>query len=292
MLGEAIDRTLKQVPALSENGLKLSRALHKAVLQGGDGARRAADILHGVWLGHPLHPMLTDVSIGAWSLSSFFDILSLFDDSQKSQNTADSLVELGNLAALPTVLAGLADFSTIPKGAAGVGLGHATLNASAYTLYLASGRARSAGNRSQAVALSTFATSLMLASAYLGGHLSFSKRVGVNHAKPPAGPQDWTPVLASTDLQEANPARVKVEGSPVLLYRKGDRVMAIGAVCAHAGGPLEKGDFHDDSVQCPWHDSVFSLQDGRVVHGPSTYHVPHYHARLNDGSVEIRLARA
>lgn len=292
MLGEVIHRTLKQVPALSENGLKLSRALHKAVLQGGDGARRVADFLHGVWLGHPLHPVLTDVSVGAWSLSSFFDILSLFDGSQKSQNTADSLVKLGNVAALPTVLAGLADFSTIPKGAAGVGLSHATLNAAGYTLYLASARARSAGNRSQAIALSALATSIMLASAYLGGHLSFSQRVGVNHAKPPAGPQDWTPVLTSADLQEAKPVRAEVEGSPVLLYRKGNRIMAIGAVCAHAGGPLDEGDFHDDNVQCPWHDSVFNLQDGRVVHGPSTYPVPLYHARLNDGNVEIRLARA
>ena len=109
------------------------------------GARtRMSAILHGVWLGHPLHPVLTDVSVGAWSLSSFFDILSLFERSQKSQNTADSLVELGNVAALPTVLAGLADFSTIPKGAAGVGLSHATLNAAGYTLYLASARSRSA----------------------------------------------------------------------------------------------------------------------------------------------------
>lgn len=292
MLGEAIDRTLDKFPALSDNGLKLSRAIHDTVLQGGDGARRVADLLHGVWLGHPLHPVLTDVSVGAWSLGSFFDLLSLFNGSQKSQDTADSLLQLGNVAALPTVLAGLADFSTIPKSAAGAGLSHGTLNAAAFSLYLASTKARDAGNRNQAIALSTLAASVMLASAYLGGHLSFSKRVGVNHAKPPAGPQDWTSVLTASDLQESEPVRVEVDGSPVLLYRKGQRVMAIGAVCAHAGGPLEEGDFHDDTVQCPWHDSVFNLRDGRVVHGPSTYPVAHYHARLNDGNVEIRLARA
>lgn len=292
MLGEAIDRTIEKFPALSDNGLKLARGIHNAVLQGGDGARRVADILHGVWLGHPLHPVLTDVSVGAWSLGSFFDILSLLDRSQKSQHTADSLVQLGNVAALPTVLAGLADFSTIPKDAAGTGLTHATLNAAGFSLYLASARARSTGNRGQAIALSGLAASIMLASAYLGGHLSFSQRVGVNHAQAPDGPQDWTPVLAAADLQESQPVRVEVEDNAVLLYRKGDRVMAIGAVCAHAGGPLDEGHFHDNSVQCPWHDSVFSLQDGRVVHGPSTYHVPHYHARLHDGNVELKLARA
>jgi nitrite reductase/ring-hydroxylating ferredoxin subunit len=101
-------------------------------------------------------------------------------------------------------------------------------------------------------------------------------------------------VLALDELQEGRPQRIMVENSPVLLYRGHDRVMAIGAICAHAGGPLEEGEIYENGhtaqVQCPWHDSVFSLEDGSVVHGPSTYAVPGYDTRVRDGRIELRLS--
>ena len=183
MLGEIVDNTLRNIPNLNENGVKISRAIHDTVLRGGKGARNAVDILHGVWLGHPLHPMLTDVAIGAWTFSAYFDLLSLARRSRKSQHAADSLLGLGNLAALPTAAAGLADFSTIPQGAAGAGLLHAILNDVALTLFLTSQFARSRDKRLLAVTLSFLALTVMFAAAYLGGHLTFKHNVGVNHAK-------------------------------------------------------------------------------------------------------------
>jgi nitrite reductase/ring-hydroxylating ferredoxin subunit len=259
-------------------------------MDGGEGTRDLADLLHGTWLGHPLHSVLTDVVVGAWGIGSFFDLLSLFNRSERAEITADSLVELGNYAALPTILAGLADFSTIPEHAADTGITHATINATAFSLYLASKQERSNGERDRAIALSTLAFSLLMVGAYLGGHMVYDQKVGVNHAAHVSGPQEWTPVMAAEELQAGQPMRVDADGSPVLLYRQGDGVMAIGAVCAHAGGPLEQGQFYNGKVQCPWHDSVYSLQDGCVVHGPSTYPVPKYDARLRDGQVEVRLA--
>jgi hypothetical protein len=37
--------------------------------------RRLKSLLHGTWLGHPLHPALTDVPIGAWLLAVILDII-------------------------------------------------------------------------------------------------------------------------------------------------------------------------------------------------------------------------
>lgn len=294
MLGEAVDVTIRKIPALSQNGLKIARAIHQAILDGGKGPRSAADFLHGIWLGHPLHPMLTDVAIGAWVFSAYFDLLSLLTGSRKSRDTADSLLGLGNLAALPTAAAGITDFSAVSKGAAGPAFTHGILNIVAYTFFLSSQLARSAGLRIVGVILSLIGATFMFAGAYLGGHLTFKHKVGVNHASTPREPQEWTAILPAADLRHGAPTRVEHNGQAILLYRRNANspLFATGAVCPHAGGPLEEGHFDGDCVQCPWHDSVFNLHDGRVVHGPSTYPVPNYDARIAGGQVEIRLARA
>lgn len=290
MLTETVDNLLNRIPGLQENGLQLARAIHNLVLDGGPSTRDVVDLLHGTWLGHPLHPVLTDVVVGAWTLGSLLDLVSLFDGSSRVADTADLLTDIGNMAALPTILSGLADFSTIPKAAADVGLTHAVCNDIAFSLYLASAAARRSEDRDRAVALSLLGAGVLTVGAYLGGHLVYDKNVGVNHAQSVSEPQAWTAVLAGDELGEEQPQRVEVAERPVLLYRRGDHVMAIGAVCPHAGGPLEQGQFDGHQVQCPWHQSVFDLQNGSVVHGPSTYPAPNYEARLRDGQVEVRLA--
>ena len=83
--------------------------------------------------------------------------------------------------------------------------------------------------------------------------------------------------------------RVDLDGSPVLFYRYEGQVYAMGAVCGHEGAPLEKGQFDGLCVTCPWHQSVYNLQDGSVVHGPTTYAEPSYETRIRDGRVEARL---
>jgi len=61
--------------------------------------------------------------------------------------------------------------------------------------------------------------------------------------------------------------------------------------CSHAGAPLDEEQFYDGCVECPWHNSVFDLRDGRVIHGPATFPEPTYDARMRDGQVEVRLRR-
>lgn len=290
MISKYVNQLINAMPALPEKGKQLAGALHKGILQGGDQVRNGVDILHGTWLGHPLHPVLTDAVVGSWVLASLFDLMSLGRDSRNAEKTADTLTAIGTAAAVPTVLTGLADYSAIRRPAAGTGLAHALLNGTSFILYLLSLRARRAGQRDQGMALSAGALSVATVSAYLGGHLVFDQRVGVNHSDPPSGLQTWTTILGETELLEGSPRRVEVENNPVLLYRQQNQVYAVGAICPHAGGPLEEGQFYDRCVQCPWHDSVFDLRTGSVRHGPSTYSLPKYETRIRDGRIEIRVA--
>jgi nitrite reductase/ring-hydroxylating ferredoxin subunit/uncharacterized membrane protein len=288
MIANYVNQLINSVPMLPQKGKQLASVLHRGVLQGGDPVRSAVDVLHGTWLGHPLHPVLTDVVVGSWVLASLFDLMSFNKGSDAAEKAADTLTAVGTAAAVPAVLSGLADYSAIRGPAAGTGLAHALLNGTSFVLYLLSLRARRAGRRDQGVALSAGALGVATVSAYLGGHLVFDQRVGVNHSDPPSGLQTWTAVLEETELAEGSPRRVEVEGNPVLLYRQRSRVYAVGAVCPHAGGPLEEGQFFDTCVQCPWHDSVYDLRNGAVRHGPSTYPVPNYEVRIRDGQIEIR----
>src|SRR5690606_15028648 len=84
------------------------------------------------------------------------------------------------------------------------------------------------------------------------------------------------------DLPERTPTRAEYDGEPVLLYRNGEALHALAATCAHAGGPLDEGTVEgcDDcrcTDRCPWHDTVFGLRDGAIVHGPTVHRQPARH---------------
>jgi nitrite reductase/ring-hydroxylating ferredoxin subunit len=90
-------------------------------------------------------------------------------------------------------------------------------------------------------------------------------------------------------LPEATPTKAKAGINDVVLVRLGDTVHAMHAVCAHAGGPLEKGAVVDGCLECPWHGSRFRLADGHLVRGPSVYDQPAYEIRgVDGGGYEVR----
>lgn len=287
-----VERTIAAIPGLEEAGLSVAHAVHDAVLRGGDPARAVADFLHGTWLGHSLHAAMVTVPIGAWTLSAGFDAYAALSGSREASWAADRLLAIGVAAAVPTAAAGLADYSAIKEDAAALGAAHAALNGAGLALFVGSLAARSSGARTLGRLLSIAGLAVVTGSASLGGDLAYRKRVGVNHAPEPGGPAEWTRAMAAEDLGQRDAQRVELDGAPVLLYREGDEVMAIGAVCSHAGGPLEEGRFEGGCVECPWHQSVFSLRTGEVVHGPATHAQPAYQARLRDGAVEVRLVRS
>jgi nitrite reductase/ring-hydroxylating ferredoxin subunit/uncharacterized membrane protein len=292
MYAVKVERAIERIPGVAENGAKVAHAIHNAVLRRGDPVRKAVDFLHGTWLGHPLHPVLTDIPIGAWTLAMMCDLVAAQRDSGETEKMADTLVAIGAVAAVPTAIAGVADYSAIDESAMTLATVHGLLNSAGLVLNLLSLRDRVTGNRQRGVMLSTVAYGALNFSAWLGGEMVYHQKVGVSHRAEPGGTATWQRALDSAELSERAPKRVEVDGAPVLLYRDGANLYAIGAVCSHAGGPLDEGTIMNNCVECPWHNSVFNLRDGSVVHGPATDPEPAYDARLRDGQIEVRLRPA
>jgi len=249
---------------------------------------KVANILHGTWLGHPLHVVLTDIPLGCWTAAAVFDLIEASGTTRLSRG-ADRVIRVGLVGAAGTALTGLADWSRIGPGEARrIGLVHGLLNTTATVCYIASlwlrrNHSRRAGRQ--------FAWAGLLVSAvaaYLGGHLVYEKRLGVDHSADYPAPKDFVPVLAAAELPENELKRVAANGMPVLLVRRGERIYATGETCAHLGGPLSEGKLQDSSVRCPWHGSCFSLEDGRVLEGPSVHAQPVLEVRINNGQIEVR----
>ena len=282
------EAALDAIPGLQAQGDKLSIAIHNAILKGGEPARKLADFLHGTWLGHPLHVVLTDVVIGAWGAGAVFDVLALVNGDRRARWAGDALATLGTAAAIPTAITGLVDYSTVPEPATRAATLHAALNDLNIALYALSIRERRRGRHGRGVAFSLGALALTGLSAWLGGHLVYTHKVGADHSPSFDEETKWRPVLAEADLPERTPTRAEYAGEPVLLYRDGQALYALAAVCAHAGGPLDEGDVEGCTVRCPWHDSVFDLRDGSIVHGPSVHRQPAFDTRVRKGQIEVR----
>jgi nitrite reductase/ring-hydroxylating ferredoxin subunit/uncharacterized membrane protein len=250
---------------------------------GQDAPRGPRDFLYGTWLGHSLHAAVITVPVGSWSAAMVFDLMG-------EERAADLSLGLGLLGAAGAAVTGAAQWQDTTNEEAPRRLGalHALLNVAATGLMAGSWLMRQQGRRGSGVALSSLGLGINLASAWLGGELAYELGIGVNHAAFEKLPTDWTDVAALKDLLDGKPKRVKANGTPVLLLRQGDRIRAIGATCPHLGGPLHKGAINGDTVSCPWHGSVFCLDDGALVHGPAMMPVAAYEVRIEEGRVAIR----
>ncbi len=253
------------------------------------GNGRAKDLLSGTFIGHALHPVLTDVPIGALTAATAFDLFG----GDGGGSTADALTVLGLLAVPPTAISGLSDWSDTVDGDRRLGLVHALANAGSSALYFAALVSRRSGNRGTARVFSTAGLGVLAASGYIGGHLVFARGLGVDHTVFDEAPTDWTRVAREADLEPDAPVLVRASGYGVLLYSHAGTIQAIAARCTHAGGPLDEGEVGDDlCVTCPWHGSRFRLADGSVVRGPATAPQPAFEVQIVDGNVEVRLRRA
>jgi nitrite reductase/ring-hydroxylating ferredoxin subunit/uncharacterized membrane protein len=250
---------------------------------GQDAPRGPRDFLYGTWLGHSLHAAVITVPVGSWSAAMVFDLMG-------EERAADLSLGLGLLGAAGAAVTGAAQWQDTTNEEAPRRLGalHALLNVAATGLMAGSWLMRQQGRRGSGVALSSLGLGINLASAWLGGELAYELGIGVNHAAFEKPPTDWTDVAALKDLLDGKPKRVKANGTPVLLLRQGDRIRAIGATCPHLGGPLHKGAINGDTVSCPWHGSVFCLDDGALIHGPAMMPVAAYEVRIEEGRVAIR----
>lgn len=249
------------------------------------------DALSGTWLGHAIHPLLTDVVIGAFMSANLLDLLGGDRDGRASER----LIALGLAAYAPTAITGVSDWADSEVGSESVrrvGLVHAAANATAASLYAASLVARLRGSRGRGKALALAGAGVLGGGGFLGGHLSFVRGVGMNQTEFDAGPSDWAPALPASELVEREPKRVIVGDTPVMLVRHSHGIHAIHDRCSHRGCPLSKSEIEGDTVTCFCHGSRFDLSDGSVLRGPATTPQPAYDAREVAGQIEIRLRSA
>ena len=122
------------------------------------------DVLDGVWLGNPLHPALTDVPIGAWTVAAALDLL--------GSDAADEALAVGVAAAIPAALTGLNDWSHLQGDTRRLGVVHALVNTMGLTLNVGSLALRRSGHRGLARVLSGVGYLGVLFSAHIGGRLS------------------------------------------------------------------------------------------------------------------------
>jgi nitrite reductase/ring-hydroxylating ferredoxin subunit/uncharacterized membrane protein len=260
-------------------------------------AQQVRNFLHGTWLGHPLHPVITDVPLGAWTASTALDVYELSTGDETFAPGADVAVGIGLIGAGVAAVAGLNDWQFTKSGDRGVGnrpkrVGalHAILNISATLCYLGSWWQRRNGNRREGIITGLGGLLVSIGGAYLGGHLVYQEKIGVNHA-PQELPAKFVAVMKEDDLPEGKLKKADANGTPVMLVRHGGRIFALAEKCAHLGGPLSGGKLERESVRCPWHGSLFALEDGRALEGPTAFAQPCLETRVRAGKIEVRGRR-
>lgn len=140
----------------------------------GTGTR--ARVLRGDWLGHAVHPLLTDVVIGTWTSASLLDLFG----GDESTVPAQRLIGTGLLAVGPTAWTGWAEWSAAGSRDKRVGLVHAVTNGLAIGVYAASWMARKRGRHDSGARLALAGAAVSGVGAYLGGHLVAARKVGTH----------------------------------------------------------------------------------------------------------------
>jgi nitrite reductase/ring-hydroxylating ferredoxin subunit len=252
---------------------------------------KVRDTLHGVWLGHPLHPVLAQAPVGTWLSASLLDAWP--GSSPGTAAASRRLVLAGLAAALPAALAGSADWSEMHEQQMRVGVVHALANTAAVALYAASLAAPDRAARGLRLAGLT----AVAAGGMLGGHLAFRQSAGANQAEPvphltEPGWHDLMTAAELAGLAAGQSARRALGDVPVVVVRDEQGVYVLAERCSHLSGPLSEGDYRDGCLTCPWHGSTFRVSDGGVARGPATAPQPAFRTRIADGNLQASLPGA
>ncbi len=252
------------------------------------------NFLHGTWLGHPLHPVMMHVPVGAWMSAGVLDLV----PSLRPAGTV--LIGTGVAAAVPTALSGAADWSEQGVGVQRLGVLHAAANTVALGLYAGALVARAKGRTTLGLLLSYAGLGMATGSAAIGGHMSYSQSSAVSHAAPAvrALTTDWIDLGPLDDLPEGRPALRTGEGSgsavPLVAVRRGARVDVFVAACSHLSGPLHEGTVEEiggsTCLVCPWHGSAFDVDNGAPRRGPAANAQEKLEVRMEAGRVMARVA--
>lgn len=276
---ERVIRAIENASWLDRPAGAGTSALTKALVPG-----PVKSALSGTWLGHPVHPVLVTVPLGAWVGASVLDATG----GLAGRGAARTLIGFGSLAALPSAVTGASDWADTLGPERRVGFVHAVANYTALGVYAASWRARGRGSHGVGVALAVLGAGVVGFGGLLGGHLAYARGIGVDTTAFMGGPTAWTDVAAESDLVDGTPIGVTAAGVPVMIVRLGTALFAMNDRCTHRGAPLHEGSVVADCIECPWHGSRFRIDGGDVVRGPATRPQPTFEVRATGGRLQVR----
>lgn len=255
----------------------------------GDGLVR--DVLTGRWLGHPAHPAVVLAPLAGWFSGTLLDVVG----GSSARRSAQRLIGAGTLAALPAAATGVAEWLTTSKAEERVGTVHAALADTTTVMFATSWFLRTRRHHGAAVAVGLVGASLAGATAFMGGHLSYRRGVGVTTTAFQSGPEDWERLEVEADLSPSRAVRGVADGLPYAVIAGGDSdgtgrqlPHVLESRCSHRGGPLHEGKVVDGCLECPWHGARFDLETGQVRSGPAAAAQPVYDVLEADGSLSIR----
>ena len=279
-LTDAVTSRIERAEVLDAPGEKLAALVWPLYSK-----KAVRHVASGTPLGHPLHPLLVTVPIGAWTCAFVFDALG-------DEKAANVLVATGIVTAVPTAFTGLSDWAYTDGAERRVGLVHATANTIGLSAYVASWLARRQGRHGLGLLLSTVGMGAVGLGGWMGGHLAYALGVGVDTTAFSHAEERWTDVAGVDEVRTGELTEGDLDGVPLVLTRLRDRVVAYADRCTHRGGPLHEGTLEDGCVVCPWHGGRFDLEDGSVVLGPPTRPAAAFEVREVDGRLQARRVDA
>ena len=165
---------------------KLQKSLDKFLYGGGrPEAQKIRNFLNGTWLGEPLHVVLTDVPVGAWTVAMAFDALDMVYDRREFRRGCEVSIGLGLLGAAGAAVTGMTDWSDVDPPARRPGMIHGLLNLSGAALFATSLLLRRKKSREAGRIASVLGYAVMGYAAHLGGKLVYEHRVGVDRTSWP-----------------------------------------------------------------------------------------------------------
>ncbi|AVT40191.1 Rieske 2Fe-2S domain-containing protein [Plantactinospora sp. BB1] len=275
---------LEQATGLDRTAERMQRVVAAAIRP-----QWLRDLLHGVPIGHPLHPALVQVPIGAWMSTAVLDLM------PNQRRAATTLVAVGTAVAVPTAISGWNDWGALSREQQRVGLVHALANGVAIAMYAGSLAARLSGRPGLGRTLGYLGLAAAGSGGFIGGHLAYKQAANVNQGVPDLRriEDGWHALADMSALPEKELLTRRIDDIAVIVYRQGDDVTVMLERCAHQSGPLGAGEVVQENgrtcVKCPWHGSMFELDGGEVVHGPASTDQQVLPTRVVGGVLQTRL---
>lgn len=276
---------------LDRPGYRLEHALGLTLAACGGAGERVSNLLHGTWLGHPLHPLLASLPTGAMASTMALDAADALGGrghGEELRSASRLTLGVGIVGSLGAAVTGLNDWQHTQERSRRVGLVHGALNAIATGLYVLSWLDRGRDRHARGVAATAAGYGITVTSGYLGASLVYRSGTGVDQSGARLDLAEWTPLLAESELEAGKPRRLQVNGIAVVLLRDGEQVLAAGEHCPHLGAAMQDGWVDRGRIVCPWHGSQFEPHSGRVLRGPATAPLPCHPTRVRAGVVEVR----